>query len=71
MTRLYFRDLAERVASTFLQGFAGAVVITELNDLEMYKAAAVAGIAAVVSLAKGLVAKKVGNNDSASLDGGV
>ncbi|MGA5435488.1 holin [Streptomyces cellulosae] len=68
---LYVRDLAERVAATFLQGFAGAVVITELNDLEMYKAAAAAGLAAVVSLAKGLLAKKVGNNDSASLDGGV
>lgn len=67
----YVRDLGERVSATFLQGFAGAVVITEMNDRAMWEAAAVAGIAAVVSLVKGLLAKKVGNPDSASLDGGV
>lgn len=68
---LYARDLLERVAATFLQGFAGGLVLTEMADQEMWKAAVAAGVAAALSLVKGIVAKKVGNADSASLDGGV
>lgn len=63
----YFKDLAERVASTFVQAFIGAVMVTELTDKGMWLAAASAGVAAVASLAKGLAAKGVGHRDSASL----
>lgn len=68
---LYARDLLERVAATFLQGFVGGLVLTEMADQDMWKAAAAGGVAAALSLVKGIVAKKVGNSDSASLSGGV
>jgi hypothetical protein len=67
----YLRDLAERVAMTFIQGTAGSLVITELSDKSMWLAALGGGVAAVASLLKGLVAKHVGNTKSASLTGGV
>ena len=67
--REYARDLAERVLSTFTAG-ALAVIGTnaaDLTDLSLWKAAALAGAAAVVSLLKGLLAKGTGNPESAGL----
>ncbi|MFF3871205.1 hypothetical protein [Streptomyces sp. NPDC001978] len=64
---LYVRDLLERVAATFLEGFVGGLVITQMTDQKMWLAAVGAGVAAVASLAKGLAAKKTGRSDSASL----
>lgn len=66
----YFKDLAERVVMTFVQAFIGAAVITDTADLTdhtMWTSAGMAGIAAVVSLVKGLVARHRGLEDSASL----
>lgn len=65
----YIRDLAERVVSTFLAGFAGAVTldltgITTLGWKAWLTAAAAAG---AVSVIKGLAAKAVGSPLSASL----
>jgi len=65
----YVRDLVERVLSTFA---AGALAIlgtnaADLTDLSLWKAAGLAGAAAVVTLLKGLLAKGVGNPDSAGL----
>lgn len=73
----YVRDLAERVVVTFGQAF-GAVLISGgvfdvagVRNVSAYQAAGLAGVAAVLSLAKGLVAKLVSKPDSASLASGV
>ena len=63
----FAKDLAERVASTFVQAFVGAITVTELTDRDMWLSAAVAGVAAAASLVKGLLARNTGLPDSASL----
>jgi hypothetical protein len=72
-TKLFGKDLFERVATTFIAGFGGAVSldITQITDLG-WKAWLIAGAGAgVVSVLKGLLAKMVGNKDSASLTSNV
>lgn len=69
MNSTYIKDLVERVASTFVAGFGGAVSldlagITALGWKAWLTAGAVAGALSVV---KGFVAKAVGSNTSASL----
>jgi hypothetical protein len=64
---VYWKDLAERVVSTYLQAFLGSVVVTEMTDKSMWLAAVSAGVAAAASLVKGLAAGHVGLRDSASL----
>lgn len=69
-TSNFLRDLAERVGTTFVAGFLGAVSLdlTSITSLG-WKAWLIAGAGAgVVSVVKGLVARFVGNNGSASLD---
>ena len=66
---VYWKDLAERVLMTAVQAFVGAIVITDVADLTdqtMWTSAAMAGVAAAVSLVKGLLAKGVGLPASAS-----
>ena len=67
----YARDLAERVTTTFLEGFLGGIVVTTPFDLSMWHAAAAGGVAASVSLVKGLVARWRSVTNSASLAKGV
>ncbi|MEW2351427.1 hypothetical protein AB0904_27640 [Streptomyces sp. NPDC006684] len=67
----YARDLAERVVSTGLQAGLGAVVVTRPFDLSMWEAAGLAGIAASLSLVKGLAARLRDVKNSASLSKGV
>lgn len=67
----YGRDLAERVVSTGLQAFVGGLVLTTPFDLSMWHNAAVAGVAAGVSLVKGLAARWRDVSNSASLAKGV
>ncbi|MDT0409962.1 MULTISPECIES: hypothetical protein [Streptomyces] len=67
----YARDLAERVVSTGLQAGLGAVVVTRPFDLSMWEAAGIAGIAASLSLVKGLAARLRDVKNSASLSKGV
>lgn len=73
----YVRDLIERVASTFVVTFLGTLVtggwfdLAHVRDVSALQAAGLAGIAAVLSFVKGLVAKFVANQDSASLAPGV
>lgn len=69
--RVYARDLTERVLATFLQGFIGGVVVTTPLDLPMWQAAAAGGVAAVLSLGKGLFARLGEVKNSASLAKGV
>lgn len=71
--RKWAADTAERAAMTFLQTF-GALLISGgvfdvhgIQNLSAWQAAAAGGLGAVLSLAKSIVAKYVGNPDSASL----
>jgi hypothetical protein len=66
----YVRDLAERVAATFIEGFISTFVITQATDKQMWLSAVGGGVAAALALLKGLSAKTVGNSDSASLNKG-
>lgn len=74
---LYLRDLAERIVSTFVVAFLGALVaggwfdLAHIRDASAVQDAALAGVAAALSLVKGLAAKWVSNRDSASLAPGV
>ncbi len=66
MNKTYLLDLLERVGTTFVGG-ALVVAGTEAADwteLNMWKAAGVAGGLAVVSLLKGLAAKFVGDGSA-------
>lgn len=67
----YGRDLIERIIATFLQAFVGGIVVTQPLNGSMWYAAAAGGIAAVLSLAKGLVARWRDVTNSASLAKGV
>lgn len=67
MDGVYFKDLVERVASTFVEGVIGSLVVTELTDRSMWLAALSGGVAAALSLVKGLIARHRGLGDSASL----
>lgn len=67
----YARDLVERVLTTFLQAFVGALVVTQPLDLSMWRTAGLAGVAAAVALLKGIVARVVSVTNSASLAKGV
>ncbi|MFD4259948.1 hypothetical protein ACFWR9_20600 [Streptomyces sp. NPDC058534] len=67
----YGRDLLERVLSTFLQSFIGGIAITTPLDGSMWYAAAAGGVGAVLSLAKGLLARVRAVTNSASLAKGV
>ncbi|WP_354596060.1 hypothetical protein R1Y80_00660 [Streptomyces sp. JL1001] len=69
--KIYARDLAERVAATFLQAFVGGLVLTSPFDISMWQAAAVSGVAAAGALVKGIVARWRDVTHSASLAKGV
>lgn len=72
-SRRFTKDLVERVASTFVAGFAGAVAldVVAITDLG-WKAWLVTGATAgLVSVVKGFAAKAVGSSASASLSPGV
>ena len=57
-------QMLERAAATFAQAFLSVFVIA---DVSTAKTAAVAGVAALLSLVKGWAATKVGDPNSASL----
>lgn len=68
----YAKDLTERVVWTFLQAF-GAVLVASgwfsvdgVTDLSIVQKAGVGGAAAVLALLKGVLAKRVGDPNSAS-----
>jgi hypothetical protein len=67
----YALDLTERVASTFAAAFLSYLGAHFSNDafkhIALWEGAAGAGGAAAISLLKGLLAKKVGNSQSASI----
>ncbi|WP_411092338.1 hypothetical protein [Streptomyces sp. 049-1] len=63
----YTRDLGERVITTAAAGFAAAFVPAQAADASMWYAAGGAAVGAVVSLVKGLLARALGDPNSASL----
>lgn len=65
----YFKDLAERVLSTFVAGFLAALVADWTGVIPSdWKAWLLTGAAAgVVSVAKGVLAKGVGDPNTAAL----
>lgn len=76
-TRPFWRDAAERIGATFVIAFLALYVpalLTDgataetLIDLGVLGKAAVAGAAAALSLVKALLATRVGDGGSASLD---
>lgn len=60
----YVKDIGERVLLTAAQAFLAVFVVTDLSSA---KAAGIAAAAAVLALAKGLVAQAVGDPGTASL----
>jgi hypothetical protein len=69
--KTYARDLTERVLTTFLQGAVGSLVVTQPLNGSMWYAAGGGGIAALLSLGKGLIARWRSVSNSASLAKGV
>ena len=69
-TKAFWKDLAERVVSTFAGGVLSVFGLDALNILDAdWKAAFGFGIgAAVLSLLKCLAARKVGDTESAALN---
>lgn len=63
MTKTYLADLAERVAWTAAQAFLSVFTVTDLSTAQ---AGGVAAAAAVLALLKGVVAKHVGDPDTAA-----
>lgn len=67
-------DLAERVGLTFVEAFLGVLLVAPVFNLDVstLHAAAMGGAAAAAAVAKGMIAKRLGQPGTASLvDGGV
>lgn len=62
----YAKDLAERVLWTSAQAGVGVLVVANTNTPTAYAAV----IAAALAFVKGVIAKHVGNKDSAALGSG-
>ena len=72
MTSGFLRDLFERVARTYLQAFGALLLASGFGadgvvDLSTLTKAAGAAIPAALSLLMGMVARGVGNQESAAL----
>lgn len=71
---IYAKDLAERVAATFVVGSASVAILAGPADMfhaSFWEAVAAGGIAAAGSLLKGVAARAFGNKNSASTAPGV
>jgi len=59
-----YRDVLERAAATFLQAFLSVFAVADLSSA---KSAAVAGVAAVLSLIKGIAASRFGDGSPSAI----
>jgi hypothetical protein len=68
-TAKFWKDLGERVIASFAGAFISVLTVDGLGllDVNWADAASVAALAGLVSLAKGLVASRIGDPTSASL----
>lgn len=62
MTKQLAQDIAERMVWTFVQAFAATFVVA---DLSTAKTAALAGLAAVLAVLKGVAASRIGEQTAA------
>lgn len=72
--RTYAVDLAERVLATFVASAAAIALAAGPGDMfsaSFWQTVGAAGIAAAVSLLKGVLARSVGDKNSASAASGV
>lgn len=70
-SKSWLRDAGERIAATFVEGFAGLWVLqgaTDSFNLDFAKKAAAAGVIAAAALVKSLIASQLGSGSSASVD---
>lgn len=68
--RTYAVDLVERVAATFVVATGGVLVTADAGNvghLSFWQSVAAGGVAAAGSLIKGILARAVGDKNSASL----
>lgn len=65
-TKAWLKDAAERIVWTFIQGFAGALILAQTLDLETLEAAALGGLMAALSAVKAVAAGRLGG-DTAQL----
>ena len=63
MSQQLLKDIAERAVMTFAQAFLAVYAVTDLSSA---KGAALAGVAAAISVVKGAIASQIGRQ-SASL----
>jgi hypothetical protein len=65
----FLMDLGERALMTFVEGFLAAYLLGGMSNLEAsnMQAAAVGGLAAVLSMVKSVAARKTGSPNSAAL----
>ena len=61
------RDAAERVIATFIQALIASLIAADVMNVDAVKMAALSGIVPTLSLLKAIIAKYVGDPDSASL----
>jgi hypothetical protein len=59
-TRAWIKDALERLIWTFIQGFAGALILAQTLDLETLEAAALGGLMAALSALKSVAANRLG-----------
>ncbi len=60
-------DLAERVVATYIQSFLGLLLVADAIDIGAVKAALVAAAPAALAVVKGVLAKRLGDPESASV----
>lgn len=65
MTKDLAKDIAERAVWTFVQAFTAAWVVVDGQLAPSAKTAALAGLAAVVALIKGVAASRLGEQNAA------
>lgn len=57
--KTFWRDLAERAISTYLQTVIGLLLVSGVTDLAAVQTAAVAGIPALLSVLKAFIAERI------------
>jgi hypothetical protein len=72
MNRILFYDILERCVWTFIQAFLASWTVTSIADVTnagIAMSAAMAGLAAAVSLLKSIAASRIGGFGAATLPG--
>lgn len=65
-SKRFLRDAAERIGATFLEAAVGSLILAGTLNLDAAKAAGLAGTMAALALVKSLLARLLGDHESAS-----